>query len=360
MSRQSELAELGRIYSQTALSNRNLIINGAMKVAQRGTSSTTNASFTTDRFINFQNIGTFTAEQSTDAPDGFQYSLKRTNGTGTTATSSDYSLVRYQVEGFDAVQLSQATSSAKTVTISFWVKSSVTGTYFVALTDANDLVQYPAAYTVNSANIWEKKEVTITGYTGSSGTWNKDNTIGLKIHWDLGSGPSRQAPTADAWNTSLSGSWSHSSQVDWVGTTGATFYLTGVQLEVGDTATPFEHRSYGDELARCQRYFISYGRSALSNNAIYLGIGQAVTSTNAAVTITPPVTMRASPTFSSKGVDSIVVNNGTSRTSTSLSGGDSKPDVLFVSINTTSGMSTAQAVRAFLTGNHYISFDAEL
>jgi len=255
MSKARQLADLGNVYDDGALSNRNLIINGAMQVAQRGTSFTTNGNYATDRFINFQNIGTFTTEQSTDAPDGFQYSLKRTNGTGTTATSSDYSLVRYQVEGFDAVQLSQATSSAKTVTISFWVKSSVTGTYFVALTAANDLVQYPAAYTVNSANIWEKKEVTITGYTGSSGTWNKDNTIGLKIHWDLGSGPSRQASTANAWNTSVSGSWSHSSQVDWVGTTGATFYITGVQLEVGETATPFEHEPISVTLQKCMRYF---------------------------------------------------------------------------------------------------------
>ena len=294
MSKARELANLGNAYSDGALSNRNLIINGAMQVAQRGTSATGNVNYTADRFINFQNIGTLTTEQSTDAPDGFQYSLKRTNGTGTTATSGDYSLVRYQVEGFDAVQLSQATSSAKTVTISFWVKSSVTGTYFVALSDAADLIQYPAAYTVNSANIWEKKEVTITGYTGSSGTWNKGNTVGLKVHWDLGSGPSRQASTADAWNTSV-GSWSHSSQVDWVGTTGATFYITGVQLEVGDTATPFEHRSYGDELARCQRYFY---KTAINTWLTALAGG---TSFGRGL-ISFPVTMRAVPTAPSTRV----------------------------------------------------------
>ena len=289
------LAQLGNVFDDGALSSRNLIINGAMQVAQRGTSATGNVNYTADRFINFQNIGTLTTEQSTDAPDGFQYSLKRTNGTGTTATSGDYSLVRYQVEGFDAVQLSQATSSAKTVTISFWVKSSVTGTYFVALSDAADLIQYPAAYTVNSANIWEKKEVTITGYTGSSGTWNKGNTVGLKVHWDLGSGPSRQASTADAWNTSV-GSWSHSSQVDWVGTTGATFYITGVQLEVGDTATPFEHRSYGDELARCQRYYQQEQEGGFARIGV---VPTAVTNREAPYKLR--VEMRAAPTVTVSG-----------------------------------------------------------
>ena len=289
-------AETGTVVTTASpsLGRRNMVLNGSMAVAQRGTSATTDGAIVCDRFLNYQAIGTFTTEQSSDAPDNFTYSLKRTNGTGTTATGSQYAMIRYKAEGYDVAHLNQSTSAAQTVTLSFWVKSSVTGTYIVTLSDGGEDYQYPASYTINSANTWEQKTVVITGYTGGSGSWSTTNGIGLAVHWDLGSGPDRQATTANTWNSNTN-SWSHSSQVDWVGTTGATFYITGVQLEVGSVATPFEHRSYGEELALCQRYYQRITKTA-SDSQVMIANGLVWTNDNGLFTLPYPVQMRASPT----------------------------------------------------------------
>jgi len=139
--------------------------------------------------------------------------------------------------------------------LSFHVKSSITGNYVVSFLDSGNDNGYVAGYTINSANTWEKKTITLTMSDYGSWVGSSTNLTNLILHWDLGSGPDRDVSNLNVWNDGAANDFSHSSQVDWVGTTGSTFYLTGVQLEVGEQATPFEHRSFGEELALCQRYY---------------------------------------------------------------------------------------------------------
>ena len=238
------------------LGRRNLVTNGAMQVAQRGTSIAVSSTlvYTLDRFAAENDTTTMTATQASDAPTDFKYSLKLTNGTGATATGTHINRLVTKLEGYDTNHLEIGTANAKKVTLSFHVKSSITGTYIVSFLDSGNDNGYPASYTINSANTWEKKTITLTMSDYGSWVGSTTNSANLIIHWDLGSGPDRDLSNLNAWNDGAANDFSHSSQTEWVGTTGSTFYLTGVQMEVGEQATPFEHRSYGEELALCQRY----------------------------------------------------------------------------------------------------------
>ena len=286
MSRQSELAALGRVSDTGALSNRNLIINGAMQVWQRGTSFG-GAGYHADRFsVDASNAGNFSYDQSTDAPTGFEYSTKVT--TDTTFTATSYQFYRYNIEGTDAARLALGSSNASTFTLSFWVKSSLSGVFSVAFTNAANNYTYPTTYTINAANTWEYKTVTVTGAT--AGTWIKDTTsTGLRIKWDIGSGSTFDG-TKDTWvgtdKATVAGSVKLSE------TSNATWQITGVQLEVGDTATEFEHRSYGDELQRCQRYYECLGNFDVVSQGHSLGINNSY----AAIQVPSSVNMRVTPT----------------------------------------------------------------
>ena len=256
MSRARDFADLAGSADAGGLTGRNLIINGAFSVFQRGTSATTvngNDIFAADRFKGWANGGgTFTVEQSTDVPNNeFEFSAKLTNTAtdGSVAASDNYRWAT-DLEGYTVSQLGYGHSDAKAVTLSFWVKSSLAGTYCGALYSTTASRHYIYEYTISSANTWEKKTITITS-GDTTGSWNKTNGNGLRIYWGFGSGTDYQG-TAGAWTAGEK--WETSNQAAWIGSASATFYITGVQLEVGDTATPFEHRSYGDELARCQRY----------------------------------------------------------------------------------------------------------
>jgi hypothetical protein len=263
---------------------RNLIINGAMQVAQRGTSSTSGGYCTVDRF-SINGVGlddlSSTIEQSTDAPDGFANSLKITvNTPEVLVNTTERYEIRYLPEGQDLQGLAYGTSSAKDVTISFWVKSSVTGTYSWLLygQDHPDRRTYSTSYTINSANTWEYKTMTVPGDT--SGQIDNDNGNGFTIAWVLSAGTGFTGGTSDTWfpYTSDNSVWAADHAVDFAGTSGATFQITGVQLEVGSVATPFEHRSYGEELALCQRYF--HIIEAGSGDRAIIVNGSAYTSTN--------------------------------------------------------------------------------
>ena len=234
-----------------------LIINGDMAVAQRGTSLATDETegYIIDRFVvGSFNGNTITFTQDSDVPSGqgFTKSMKATNTTGTAA--SVFEFICQRMEGLDTAQLNFGTSSAKQITLSFFVKSSVTGTYNVALrNNANDR-GYVADYTISSANTWEKKVITIPGDT--TGTWLTTNGIGIRTWFILGAGASSQT-SPNAWGTS--GDSGSSNLTNAFTTTGsATFFLTGVQMEVGNfdanSIAPFQHESFGDNLSRCQRY----------------------------------------------------------------------------------------------------------
>ena len=240
--------------SAGALSNRNKIINGDMRIDQRnaGTSVTpTINSYTLDRWICVINQSSkFSIQQnagSVTPPAGFSNYIGVTSLSSYTVAAGDVFSLSQVVEGYNVSDLALGTSNAKSFTISFWVRSSLTGTFGGAISGGE---AYPFAYTISSANTWEYKTITIPGTT--AGTWNTTNSSGLTLRFSLGSG-STYSGTAGAWGST--DYYSTTGAVSVVGTNAATFYITGVQLEVGSVATPFEHRSYADELYSCQRYY---------------------------------------------------------------------------------------------------------
>lgn len=257
MSKARQLADLGNVYDDGALSNRNMVINGDMQVAQRGTSfSLASNTYTLDRWnmdtYSISGIAGTVSQDTSVVPEGHTSSLKVNITTGGTINAGGYFSIQQFMEGYQVTSLDLGKSTAKDFTISFWVRSSVTGTFGIALRDGGFSNSYGTTYTINSADTWEYKTVTITGPT--SGTFSTTNSYGLNVIWSLGAD--------SAVITASNNAWASGSKVAALGqtnsvatTTGATFYLTGVQLEVGDTATPYEHRPYSDQLQACQRFF---------------------------------------------------------------------------------------------------------
>ena len=296
MTKSRGLADLGNVYNDGALSNRNKVINGAMVIAQYGTSVTaagTGAYAVTDRFKFQTNLNTNSVlSQVTDAPDGFSYSYKLTVGTGATPAGSDYGRFYHRLEGYNSNQFNLGSVASEAITLSFWVKASIAGTYGVKFA-GDGAGSYSASYTVNVINIWEQKTVTIPAGVWTTYNGSTTNGTGFQIAWDLGEGPSRSDAVGYGAAVS-SGSMGLTGGVKILATTSATWQITGVQLEVGDTATPFEHRSYGQELALCQRYYrdLCTGATNVSlTNATYYN------TTSCYGIITLPVTMRATPTL---------------------------------------------------------------
>jgi hypothetical protein len=244
-------------YDGGSFANRNRIINGDMRIDQRNagaavTINSADSTYTVDRFITKGESadGVFTVDQVTDAPAGFTNSAKITVTTADASIGASQLYIFGQVlEGFNVADLGFGTANAKTVTLSFWVRSSLTGTFGGSLKN-DSTYSYPFTYTISAADTWEYKTVTITGQT--AGTWSTDNSAGMRLLWSLGVG-STYTTTGNAW---ASGNYFKATgATDVIGTNGATLYITGVQLEAGSVATPFEHRQYGQELALCQRYF---------------------------------------------------------------------------------------------------------
>jgi hypothetical protein len=234
---------------------RNRIINGDMRIDQRnaGASAANINGYGLDRWTSFNVANSFSMQRSTVAPAGFTNSLLLTTTTSATPAAADYRYLSQLIEGFNVADLAYGTASAVTIALSFWVRSSLTGTFSGALKNSAENRSYPFTFSVSSANTFEYKTITIPGDT--SGTWLADSGIGLRVVFDLGSGSNRKG-TAGAWaGVNADGA---TGAVNLVATNGATFYITGVQLEPGSTATPFERRSYGQELALCQRYYFSF------------------------------------------------------------------------------------------------------
>jgi hypothetical protein len=236
---------------------RNRYINGSQTIDQRnaGTSVTLSASapYVTDRWkCNNNTDGTATCQQISDAPVGFNNSLRYTaTATDTNLTTTQSTWVAQYIEGFNAADLGWGTANAKTITVSFWVKSSLTGAFSYSLQNSAFDRSYVTTYTINAANTWEYKTITIPGDT--SGTWLKTNGIGIQTGWYLGVGPSLTTGTTSAWQGA--GFQSATGSVSVIGTLNATWQITGCQFEVGTQATSFEYRQYGTELALCERYF---------------------------------------------------------------------------------------------------------
>lgn len=278
----------GNISPQTGFRNR--IINGDMRIDQRNAGASvaaSNSAYSLDRWrTELSGGGAFTFQRSTTAPAGFNNSMLLTVTTADASiASADYYDFQQFVEGFNVADLGWGTASAQTVTISFWVRSSVTGTFAGSVGNGAANRSYVFTYTVNAANTFEYKTVTIPGDT--AGTWRTDNGRGISLIFDLGNGSNYQA-SAGLWVGQYA--VGTASSVKLISTAGATFYITGVQLEKGSVATPFEFRSIGQELALCQRYYQNSGSITLRGLTPVLG----GTSPNTIVSL--PVTMRSAPT----------------------------------------------------------------
>ena len=274
---------------------RNRIINGAMTIDQRNTTISASDSgwqYAVDRWAAYQNISSskFTLAGSSTAPTGFTNSLLATSSSAYSLGASEFFTVRQPIEGFNTADLGWGTANAKTVTLSFWVRSSVTGTFAGFIQNANDGSRtYPFTYTISSANTFEQKSITIAGDT--SGTWLTNNGAGPAVCFSMGCG-STYLGTANAWTGSTI--FGVTGQTNLVATNGATWYVTGCQLEVGSTATSFDYLDYGRSLIQCQRYYYVITRGA----GAYFANGFYYSSSHMIAIVQFPVTMRATPTLS--------------------------------------------------------------
>jgi hypothetical protein len=342
---------------------KNRIINGAMVIDQRnaGASVTPANSYTLDRWQGaVSQTGKFTVQQnagSVTPPAGYKNYLGVTSSSAYSVLTGDYFMLSQRIEGYNFADFNFGSADAQTLTFSFWVRSSLTGTFGGSLQGAAaaTLRSYPFTYTIGSANTWEQKTITIAGDTFSN-TWDSTNGVGLYVNFGLGAGGSASG-SAGSW---ASANYANAtSAVSVVGTSGATFYITGVQLETGSTATDFENLLYGTELALCQRYywretptdvFAGFSLSLVEGPTYSTGMVRGL-----------PVTMRASPTCS---IASCRLFDGTvSPAVTSLGVNRSSPTTWGVTaIAAGGGMTVGRAVALQASGTvaAYIDASAEL
>jgi len=287
---------------------KNRIINGAMMIDQRnaGASVTAPVTFPVDRFVQeFAGGGVLTSQQSTDAPSGFTNSLKTTVTTvDSSIAAGDYYQLTHNIEGYNVADFNLGSANASGFIVSFWVKASQTGTYSVALSNSDGSRCYPSTFTINSANTWEYKTITVPATT--AGTWLTTNGKGLSLRIGFVYGSSFNGATVNTWGTfSVFANSFATTTNNMMGTSGATFYITGVQLEKGSTATSFDYRPYGTELALCQRYYTkSYDMGVVPSTAnptnnyglISGSVGAANSTSLKSVTVVYPVPMRTQGT----------------------------------------------------------------
>ena len=340
-------------YTPTAsnMAGRNRIINGDMRIDQRnaGAAITLAASgYSVDRWFPQSTVSgtTVTAQQSAVAPEGFTNSLLLNVPTGATASASQVYRLQHKIEGFNVADLNYGSANAKPITVSFWVRSSITGIYCFGLRNGDSNRGYATEYTISSANTWEYKTITIAG--DITGTWLVTNGAGLQCLWDFGSG-STWDQSADSWAGTAT--WKTSNQTNLGGTSGATFYITGVQLEAGSVATPFERRQYGQELALCQRYYEEI--TLLSSMA---SPAQCFSTTAARGGIRFVTTKRASPSITASGTFILSRADGSSASGVSLSF-DSNAQTLYFNA---SGATSLVAGHATNLTNGTLTASAEL
>jgi hypothetical protein len=359
MTQAAKLAQLGSPGISTGFKNR--IINGAMVIDQRNAGASVTISnsvntYTLDRWSTFETTdGVITVQQVTDAPAGFTNSVRVTTTTADASLAADQRVQFQQpVEGYNCSDFGWGTADAKTVTLSFWVKSSLTGTFAGAFTNENVTRSYVFNYTISAANTWEQKSVTVPGDT--SGTWLKTNGLGIRVYYALGTGSDFQN-TANTWLSAFA--LSTAGAVSVVGTLSATWQLTGVQLEVGTTSTDFEYIDYGRQVQQCYRYY--YRITAQNAFGRILNAGLANSSTLVRPSVPLPTPMRTSVSAVDFG-GSMSCYDGTAVFSVSNVAID-VAGINTIGLNvTTSGTTGKQTyqVNDGGSGGSYIGFSAEL
>jgi len=335
--------------TQNSLGVRNRIINGDMRIDQRNAGASASAGlgyFVVDRITARSDGVTFgdvVGQQSTDVPNAqFKNSIKLTVNTALTPLASNSRFgVDQRIEGYNIADIGFGSSNSNYITLSFWCKSSLTGTYCVNFYNTGLTRQYVTEFTINASNTWERKTFTIP--VDTSGTWDSTNGNGLGVHITLAAS-STLTMSANAWTTTVSWTPGTTNQVNWLATVGNTFYITAVQLEVGTEATPFEHRPYDMELQRCMRYFQRDFQGSL---------GQAYSSSDGIFTLHCAVPMRASPTLSQATGVSLatdIIGGGQTATSQGISGAGQSATKTTITYSGLSGRTTWQALAISNTG----------
>jgi hypothetical protein len=348
------------------LSNRNLVINGAMQVAQRGTSATNSGYGAVDRFRpGFNNVGVTQSQETLSSGDpyneGFRY-FNRYSNTSVSSGASTYIEVFTKIEAQDIASSGWNYSSTSSyITISFWVRSSLAGTYYSMLRSLDGTGKYYSKAFTLSADTWSKVTYSVPGHSDLA--FDNDTGEGLRVHVIpyYGTDYTDNSVSTDTWFTLSGGNHMPDYLQNWANTASATFDITGVQLEVGSVATPFEHRSYGDELARCQRYYWNLLLERAATN-FYIGNATQFSSTSCLMVLHPPVTMRTAP--------SLDVSDGTGHFSKLASGSTTAFNTLTLSsiisaaavtaIATVSGTAGHAAVLRVSNDNSKFAFSAEL
>jgi len=334
---------------------KNRIINGDMRIDQRNAGASVTAvdnGYTLDRWKTFSGAASkFTVQQQTSViPAGFTHAAKLTSSSSYTAGAGEAFCFNQAIEGLNVGDLGFGTANAQSVTFSFRVYSSLTGTFSGAVFNSAWNRSYPFTYTVSAANTWETETITIPGDT--SGTWLSTNGIGLVVNFDIGSG-SNWKGTANTWGGAAYAGVAGSVSI--VGTSGATFYVTGVSLEKGSTATSFDYRPYGTELALCQRYYQNIGGQTLT--------GFAEGSTNLAAAIFFYQQMRAAPTCSIRSGNTLSVRSpggDYNAASPVLANTTTGTNAIWTNISGFTGLTVNAVVTSRLTNQDAIAASAEL
>ena len=340
---------------------KNRIINGAMQVAQYGTSTSVSANsngHSCDRFRCDSPVGQgITSAQVTASLSGFQNALQYTAGTASTNAVDNSEIVQF-IEGYNVSDLQFGTANAQTITLSFWAKSSLTGTFGLILENGASDRQYVTTYSLPTANTWTYITKTIVGDT--SGTWLYTNGRGIGIRWDMGVGTTNSTAATNAWGASSAIGVTSTTKL--TQTTGATFTITGVQLEKGSTATSFDYRPYGTELALCQRYF---WRNKSGGSGASVGVGYLATATIFRGYAQFPVAMRTAPTFTiNTDGGNLIINTATGNIAITTTGGTFSIDSGCISLDMGSSGTAGQGAVIYAGSGSanaaYLQFSSEL
>jgi len=347
---------------------KNRIINGAMAIDQRNSGSsytpTSSAPYTVDRWAGYSNqAGKFTTQQVADAPAGFTYSTKITSSSAYSVQSNDYFSFSQQIEGYNVQDIAWGTVNSQYSTLSFWVKSSLTGSFGGSIQDSAEQVCFAFTYTIASANTWQYQTVTILPYAVVNGTWGRTNGSGCFVWFGLGAGSGRTQSVTNQWTSAQNLQPTGTTQV--VATNGATIQFTGVQLEVGTQATSFDYRDYGRELMMCQRYCLNVNSANCNGTYNRYGYGECNQTTQLCANIFFPVQMRTYPSLTTPAASQFCIYTKTTiNAGTSIAiGGDGSNVNAAVVVLTTGGtvvQGNAGSIMSNANNTSYLLFTAEL